>query len=110
MGTMADALHAGRSLARLAVPIAAWMHFVRARARDGIDIVDPLAAQLAALGRQQTGAATHDLPLFLALPGVFPAALTREARFTRAMSDAYDLIASRGALAAASAATAGAAE
>ncbi|HEU5442745.1 MAG TPA: mannitol dehydrogenase family protein [Steroidobacteraceae bacterium] len=106
MGTMTDVLRAGRSLARLAVPIAAWMHFVRARARDGIEIVDPLAAQLAMLGRQQTGAAAHDLPLFFDLPGVFPAALTRESRFTQALSEAYGAIATRGALAAISAATA----
>ncbi len=84
LGTVTDALRAGRPVARLTVPIAAWMHFVRARARDGIEIVDPLAARLTALGREVTGEARHDLPLFLALPGVFPAALTQEPRFTRA--------------------------
>ncbi len=68
---------AGRSLARLTVPVAAWMHFVRARARDGIAIVDPLAAQLSLLGRQATGDADHDLPLFFALPGVFPPELAQ---------------------------------
>ena len=104
LGTIADALRAGRPLARLTVPIAAWMHFVRARARDGIEIIDPLAAQLAALGRQVTGNASHDLPLFFALPGVFPAVLTQEPRFTRALGEAYEAITARGALAAATAA------
>jgi len=104
LGTVADALRAGRPLARLTVAIAAWMHFVRARARDGIEIVDPLAAQLAALGRQATGNASHDLPLFFALPGVFPAALTQEPRFTRALGEAYEVITARGALAAVTAA------
>ena len=55
LGTVADALRAGRSLARLTVPIAAWMHFVRGRARDGVEIVDPLAAQLVASGRAADG-------------------------------------------------------
>jgi fructuronate reductase len=106
LGTVADALRAGRSVARLTVPIAAWLQFVRARARDGIAIVDPLAEQLAALGRQTTGQASHDLPLFFAaLPGVFSPALAQEPRFTRALSDAYDAITAKGAIAAVAAAT-----
>jgi fructuronate reductase len=32
LGTVADALEAGRSVDRLALPLAAWMHFVRRRA------------------------------------------------------------------------------
>lgn len=104
LGTIADALRGGRPIVRLAVPIAAWMHFVRARARDGIEIVDPLAVQLTALGREVTGEAAHDLTLFFGLPGVFPAALIGEPRFTRAVGDAYELIAARGALAAIAAA------
>ncbi len=101
LGTIADALRAGRPLTRLTVPVAAWMHFIRARARDGIDIVDPLSVPLAALGRQLTGAASHDLTPFFALPGVFPAALAHEPRFTRPLGEAYDRIGARGALAAA---------
>ncbi|MDE2447541.1 MAG: mannitol dehydrogenase family protein [Gammaproteobacteria bacterium] len=100
LGTIADALRAGRPIARLTVPIAAWMHFVRARTRDDIAIVDPLATQLSTLGRQLTGKASQDLTLFLDLPGVFPAALAQEPRFTRALGEAYDLISDRGALAA----------
>ena len=103
--TITDALHAGRPVARLAVPIAGWMHFIRARARDGIEIVDPLSANLAALGREVSGEAAHDLPSFFALPGVFPATLAQEPRFVRALSQAYDIITARGALAAATAAT-----
>jgi fructuronate reductase len=99
LGTIADALRAGRSATRLTVPIAAWMQFVRARARDGVEIVDPLAAQLSALGRQATGNADHDLPLFFDLPGVFPAALTQEPRFTRALSETYGVFAAQGPLA-----------
>ena len=99
LGTIADALAAGRSLARLTVPVAAWMHLVRARARDGIAIVDPLAAQLSLLGRETSGGADHDLPLFFTLRGVFPPELARDPRFTRALGLTYDLIAARGALA-----------
>jgi fructuronate reductase len=100
LGTIIDALRAGRTVARLTVPIAAWMHFIRARARDNVAIVDPLAAQLESLGMQASGDADHDLPLYFALPGVFPAVLTQEPRFTRALREAYSLIGSRGALAA----------
>ena len=100
LGTIADALRTGRPLARLTVPIAAWMQFVRLRARQDIAIVDPLTAQLAALGRQLTGQAGQDLPLFFALGGVFPPALAREPRFTRGVAEAYDAITARGALAA----------
>ena len=106
LGTVADALRAGRPIARLTVPIAAWMQFVRARARDGVAIVDPLAEQLAALGRQATGHASHDLPLFFALPGVFPPSLTQDPRCTRALADAYDGITAHGAFAAITAAAA----
>jgi fructuronate reductase len=98
LGTISDALLAGRSLTRLTVPIAAWMHFIRARARDGVAIVDPLAARLAALGLQVTGDANHDLPLFFALPGVFSAPLVQDPQFIRALSATYELITVRGPL------------
>ena len=98
LGTIAEALRAGRSPTRLTVPIAAWMQFVRARARDGIAIVDPLASQLTALGRQATGKANHDLPLYFGLPGVFPAALAQEPRFTRALGETYEVFAAQGPL------------
>jgi len=100
LGTIADALRSGRPLARLTVPIAAWMQFVRRRARDDVPIVDPLATRLAALGRQLTGVASQDLPLFFALPGVYPDTLAGDPRFARALGEAYDRITARGALAA----------
>lgn len=108
LGTIIDTLRAGRAPTRMAVPIAAWMYFIRARARDGVEIVDPLAARLTTLGRQATGDAAHDLPLFFALPGVFPALLVQDPRFIRALSAAYDVIAARGSLAAVAAAAGGA--
>jgi fructuronate reductase len=100
LGTVADAVKAQRPLGRLAVPLAAWMHFIRARTRAGIAIVDPLSDQLVDCGRQATGEAHTDLPLFLALPGVFPVSLVNHPGFVQALSGAYDLIAERGPLAA----------
>jgi hypothetical protein len=77
------------------------MHFIRTRAAAATPIVDPLAEQLAACGLRATGDSRHDLPIFLNLPGVFPASTSRNAEFVQALGGAYDLIASRGSLAAA---------
>jgi fructuronate reductase len=100
LGTIADAIRVHRSLARLALAVAAWMHFIRSRVATATPIVDPLREQLVACGRRATGDAKHDLPMFLNLPGVFPASLARNAEFVQALGGAYDLIASRGPLAA----------
>jgi fructuronate reductase len=100
LGTVADAVRAGRPLGRLAVPVAAWMHFIRMQAAAGIAIVDPLHEQLATCGRRATGDSHHDLPMFLALPGVFTAELVRNPEFLRTLGAPYDLIARRGPLAA----------
>jgi fructuronate reductase len=98
LGTIADAMRAQRPLRRLALPIAAWMSFVRARATSNTSIVDPLAERLATCGRSTTGDSRHDLPLFFALPGVFSADLAGDAGFGRALGNAYDLIARHGPL------------
>jgi fructuronate reductase len=101
LGTIADAIRADRALSRLALAIAAWMHFIRSRVASATPIVDPLREQLVACGQRATGDSRHDLPMFLNLPGVFPASLSRHAGFVQALSVAYDLIAARGPLAAA---------
>ena len=100
LGTIADAIRDQRPLARLALAVAAWMHFIRSRVALGMPIVDPLGEQLAVCGRRATGDSRHDLPMFLDLPGIFPANLARHAEFIRALGDAYDSIAARGPLAA----------
>ena len=100
LGTIADAIRAQRPLARLAVGVAAWMHFIRLRTASGEPIVDPLREQLAACGRRAAGDSRHDLPMFLNLPGVFPASLARNPGFVQALGGVYDVIASRGPLAA----------
>ncbi len=100
LGTMSDALGAHRPLERLAVPIAAWMQFVRTRALAGSPIVDPLQTRLIACGRRATGDARHDLPGFLELPGVFPPDLAQSAEFLRTVGEAYERIAGGGVLSA----------
>lgn len=100
LGTMSEALRAHRPLGRLAVPIAAWMQFVRTRALSGSPIVDPLDTRLIACGRRATGDARHDLPGFLELPGVFPPDLAQSGRFLRTVGDAYERIVGGGVLSA----------
>lgn len=90
LGTIQDNLVAGRTIDRLCVPIAAWMHFVRRKAVDGEQVVDPLARQLFEIGRNCQNRASADLPLFLALEQVFPAALLSSEIFTSALARAYD--------------------
>ena len=73
-----DALAAGRSVARLAVPVAAWMRFVERR--DGHEITDPMARQFA--GR-------HGVADFLALTAIFPPDLVRNRVWHAAVDAAY---------------------
>jgi fructuronate reductase len=51
LGTVRDRLTAGEPIARLALAVAAWLHFLRGvdEARRPYEINDPLAAELAAL-------------------------------------------------------------
>jgi fructuronate reductase len=46
LDTTAAAIRAGRPVDRLAVPVAAWMHFISRRAAEGAAITDPLAGPL----------------------------------------------------------------
>jgi fructuronate reductase len=88
-GTVQDAIQAGRPLARLCVPIAAWFHFIRRKAQQGERVTDPLAEQLLAIGAACNGEAAHDVRAFLALDRVFPASLATNAEFVTALSNAY---------------------
>jgi fructuronate reductase len=89
LGTIADALEAGRPFDRLAMAVAAWMAFVRARARGGVAIVDPLADRLAGAGRRCNGDPAHDVGQFLDLDSVFPPPLAADPRFRHALDEAY---------------------
>ncbi|WP_206064117.1 mannitol dehydrogenase family protein [Oleiagrimonas sp. C23AA] len=88
MGTIADALDAGADIARLCLPVAAWMHFVRRQAQAGERLVDPLEARLGELGRAASGQAEADVPAFLALDSVF-APWSGDARIRQSITEAY---------------------
>ncbi|AUX42509.1 mannitol dehydrogenase [Sorangium cellulosum] len=87
--TAAEALAAGRPVERLAVPIAAWIHFIRARARGGETILDPMADTLLDLGRRMDGDPTADVAPVLALGAVFPSAVASAPVFRAAVEAAY---------------------
>lgn len=87
LGTIADALAAGRPIDLLCLPVAGWMQFVRRQARNGIALVDPLADTLAATGRAASGQA-DDVDAFLRLDTVF-APLSSDGRFVQALRAAY---------------------
>jgi fructuronate reductase len=80
LDTVADALAAGRSVERLAVPVAAWILFVQRQARAGAEIVDPLAPVLSEAGLLDTAPER-----LLALRQVFPARLAEDPAFRDAV-------------------------
>jgi fructuronate reductase len=84
LDTVREALDAGRDVARLAVPVAAWIAFVRRKAEASEAITDPLADVLAA-------AATGDDPVtaMLGIEPVFGTQLREDARFGGAVREAY---------------------
>lgn len=100
LGTLADALAAGRRVDRLCLPIAAWLLFLR-RAGAGGELVDPMAAQLRALAAACTGDAEADCARLLALGSVFPPALAADARVAGALATAYSQLQRDASLAAA---------
>ena len=71
LATVRDADEAGRPLERLAVPVSAWMRFIRDRALRGVPIVDPLADALTEVGKGASGVGADDVARFLALEPVF---------------------------------------
>ena len=83
LDTVADALSCGRSIDRLAVPVAAWIMFLERQFRAGEEVVDPLADQLRPL-------ALNEEPVRAVLNGrqIFPEALGPESRFGIAVARA----------------------
>lgn len=92
-GTIAERLAAGAAVDRLALPVAAWMRFVRTKASDGTKLTDPLADALLTIGRACTDDAHRDVSGFFALEQVFPPALRDNAAFRAALERAYGLLA-----------------
>jgi fructuronate reductase len=90
LGTIADALAAGRPVERLAVPVAAWMLFAARRTCSSEPLVDPLAAAIAAIA----AAPVRDQPArFLALEPVFPRGLAADPRFGAAVASIHRALA-----------------
>ena len=87
--TVAENLAAGRSIARLTVPLAAWFHFIRRAVAAQRQIVDPLAEQLAGLANKCNGDPAHDVATFLSLEKVFNAELARSSAFRAGLESAY---------------------
>lgn len=96
LSSISEALAQGRDVSRLAVPIAAWLRFIRKKSQTGEALTDPLAAELIALGAAFTDHA-DDVTTALALSAVFPQALAEEPRFVAAVTTAYtDLLRAEG--------------
>ncbi|UTA54309.1 mannitol dehydrogenase family protein [Lysobacter soli] len=88
LGTISDALAAGRPIDVLCLPVAGWLQFVRRQARNGVALVDPMNDVLSQIGRRTTGDPTHDVDAFLALDAVF-GSLAGDGRFVAALRGAY---------------------
>jgi len=91
LGTISDALAAGRPIDVLCLPVAGWLQFVRRQARNGVALVDPMNDVLSQIGRRTTGDATHDVDAFLALDAVF-GSLAGDERFVAALRGAYEAL------------------
>ena len=90
LDTVLDALRTGRSLERLAVPIAGWILFLERQFTAGVDVVDPLADKLRA-------AATSVDPVgsILGLQQVFPEQIGADTGFGRLVAGARSSILSK---------------
>ncbi|QGW63930.1 mannitol dehydrogenase family protein [Lysobacter soli] len=88
LGTIGDALAAGRPIDVLCLPVAGWLQFVRGQARNDVALVDPMNDVLSQIGRRTTGDATRDVDSFLALDAVF-GSLAGDGRFVAALRSAY---------------------
>lgn len=80
LDTMRDALSAGRPIARLSVPVAAWLRFVERAAHDNFPITDPFAERLLAAG--------SDWGAILAMREIF-GDLSDDPRFLAAVEQAH---------------------
>lgn len=89
LSSVSEALAQGRDIARLAMPLAAWMRFVRKKAVAGEAITDPLATELLALGGSCADDVS-DVAAFLELRVVFPESLVADGRFVTAVEAAYE--------------------
>lgn len=84
LDTVRAALDAGRSIERLAVPIAAWIAFLRRKAEAGETITDPMAETLCA-----AAGSANPVTAMLAIEPVFGARLGGDECFRAAVREAF---------------------
>lgn len=89
LGTVRDALAAGRPIDRLCIPLAAWLWFVRRKVEARSPIVDPLVERLVQLGQGWSGQGQADVGRFLALREVFGDDLPADPLFRAALERGY---------------------
>jgi fructuronate reductase len=103
LGTVRDRLRADQSIDRLALAVAAWIHYLRGTDETGAshEIQDPLATALAArLAQANTAGAVHDrIAFFTGFAPVF-GELGGEPRFVSAVAHHVRLLEERGVIAA----------
>jgi fructuronate reductase len=85
LDTTREALDAARGIERLAVPVAAWIGFVRRKAEAGETITDPLADTLAA-----AASSADPVAAMLAVEPVFGARLAADERYCAAVRGAFE--------------------
>lgn len=83
LDTTVDALRAGRTVERLAVPIAGWVLFLERQFASGAEVVDPLADKLRAAAMSADPARS-----VLELREVFPEELGPDTNFGGSVADA----------------------
>lgn len=86
--TITENLITGRPIARLCLPVAAWMRFVRRQIQAGRPLVDPLATAIAQCASANSDAA-GEVARLLSLSEVFQPALTGNAEFRARLIEAY---------------------
>lgn len=101
LGTLADNLAAGRSVSRLALAVAGWMRYVGGVDEKGapIDVKDPLA-QMLREAVDQADTPAGKVAALLAIRDVFDADLATNPIVVAEVTQAYESLVAKGALAA----------
>lgn len=102
LGTIRENLKAGRPVRLAALAVASWMRYVTGVDEKGrpIDVKDPLAEQLRAIGAETSGNPTAQARAYLSVGAVFGEDLPRAAPFADAVTAALTTLYAKGAVAA----------